>query len=254
MPWKRSYESPAKEMAISNDREMSNPEQDLELCWWVFAVRGGLAVVFAVVLFLASSFLGIFFFDPVTLVYMSLLLGSFVLGNGLLLGVAAGFAYEHRLHLWWLALCESCFALLLGVYIGISLMLTPNPSLSWRGFTPWERMLSIRVGHQAARGPAQFVPSVSCSSCFFPPGRTTTQALSAFSLCHGILQVFLRAFSPGRPATTQALSGFELFCGPGWARTESSDVFFADIAWKPAPQTQSRTGTDSNWLRSTRRP
>ncbi len=51
--------------------------QDLKMFWWAFAVRGGLAVVFAVVLFLASSFLGIFFFDPVTLVYLSLLLGSF---------------------------------------------------------------------------------------------------------------------------------------------------------------------------------
>jgi hypothetical protein len=45
----------------------------LALCWWIFAVRGGLAVVFAVVLFLISIFLGIFFFDPVTLVYLSLL-------------------------------------------------------------------------------------------------------------------------------------------------------------------------------------
>ena len=76
--------------------------------WWTFAVRGGLAVVFAVVLFLASSFLGIFFFDPVTLVYLSLLLGSFVLGNALLLGVAAGYAWDQQLHLWWMTLCESC--------------------------------------------------------------------------------------------------------------------------------------------------
>src|SRR5271169_6282814 len=99
------------------------PIQDLRLCWWSFAVRGGLAIVFAVVLFLASSFLGIFFFDPVTLVYMSLLLGSFVWGNGLLLAVAAGFTFEHHVRLWWLTLSEACFALLLGVYIGISLML-----------------------------------------------------------------------------------------------------------------------------------
>ena len=109
-----------------NSRALNHLEmvQPLTLCWWIFAVRGGLAVVFAVVLFLTSSFLGIFFFDPVTLVYLSLLLGSFVLSNGLLLGVAAGFAYEHRLHLWWLSLGEGCFALLLGIYIGISLMLT----------------------------------------------------------------------------------------------------------------------------------
>src|SRR5277367_5652350 len=100
------------------------PIQDLRLCWWSFAVQGGLAIVFAVVLFLASSFLGIFFFDPVTLVYLSLLLGSFVLSNGLLLGVAAFFSFEHRLHIWWLVLCESVFALSFGVFIGVSLFLT----------------------------------------------------------------------------------------------------------------------------------
>lgn len=70
------------------------PIQDLRLCWWSFAVRGGLAVIFAVVLFLVSSFFGIFFFDPVALVYLSLLLGSFVLGNGLLLAVAAFFLWN----------------------------------------------------------------------------------------------------------------------------------------------------------------
>ena len=113
-----------------------NPTATGPIFWWVFAVRGGLAVVFAAVLFFASSFLGLFFFDRVTLIYLSLLLGSFVLGNGLLLAVAAGFSFEHQLHLWWLMLCESCFALLLGVYIGISLCSLPNPSLSWPGSTP----------------------------------------------------------------------------------------------------------------------
>src|SRR6202451_4834281 len=109
---------------MATDRAIRQSVADVRIFWWVFAVRGGLAVVFAIVWFLTSIFLGIFFFDPVTLVYLSLLLGSFVLSNGLLLGVAAGFAYEHRLHLWWLTLGEGCFALLLGIYIGISLMLT----------------------------------------------------------------------------------------------------------------------------------
>jgi uncharacterized membrane protein HdeD (DUF308 family) len=109
---------------MANDDALQRPVTDLRLCWWIFAVRGGLAVIFALILFLASIFLGIFFFDPVTLVYMSLLLGSFVLGNGLLLGVAARFAHEHRVHIWWLILGEACFAILLGVYIGISLVLT----------------------------------------------------------------------------------------------------------------------------------
>src|SRR6202451_1900513 len=111
---------------MATDRAIRQSVADVRIFWWIFAVRGGLAVVFAVVLFLASSFLGIFFFDPVTLVYMSLLLGSFVLGNGLLLGVATAFAFEHQLHLRWLTLCEGCFELLLGVYIGISLLMTPQ--------------------------------------------------------------------------------------------------------------------------------
>src|ERR1700678_1903566 len=118
--------------SIAGNLERQKPVQDLRMCWWSFAVRGGLAIVFAIVLFLASSFLGIFFFDPVTLVYMSLLLGSYALGNALLLGVAAGFGFEHHLHLWWLALCESCFALLLSVYIGISMLITPE-SLAFLG-------------------------------------------------------------------------------------------------------------------------
>src|SRR5580698_6894702 len=111
---------------MATDYAIEQPVAAVRMFWWVFAVRGGLAIVFAIVLFLASSFLGIFFFDPVTLVYMSLLLGSYVLGNGLLLGVAAGFAYEHRLHLWWLTLFESGFALMLAGYIGFSLLMTPE--------------------------------------------------------------------------------------------------------------------------------
>ncbi len=71
---------------------MNQPIRDLKMFWWAFAVRGGLALIFAIVLFFASIFLGIFFFDPVTLVYMSLLLGSFVLGNGLLLGSSTFYA------------------------------------------------------------------------------------------------------------------------------------------------------------------
>src|ERR1700748_2543719 len=102
------------------------PARDLRMCWWSFAVRGALAIVFAMVLFLASAFLGIFFFDPVTLVYMSLLLASFVLGNGLLLGVAGFFSWEHHLHLCRVVLCESASTTWLAVYIGVSLLLTPR--------------------------------------------------------------------------------------------------------------------------------
>jgi uncharacterized membrane protein HdeD (DUF308 family) len=172
----------------------------LGMFWWVFAVRGGLAVVFAAVLFFASIFLGLFFFDPVTLVYLSLLLGSFVLGNGLLLAVAAGFAFEHKLHCWWLLLAESCFALLLGVYIGISLWLTPQ-SLAF--------LAGIHVcGVGCFQAALAFAMREDRSRLFL------LAVAGAISLAVGIL--FLTHFNqPARP-TTQALSAFELFGGITW--------------------------------------
>jgi uncharacterized membrane protein HdeD (DUF308 family) len=173
----------------------------LTLCWWIFAVRGGLAIVFAVVLFLTSSFLGIFFFDPVTLVYLSLLLGSFVLSNGLLLAVAAGFAYEHRLHLWWLALGEGCFALLLGVYIGISLMLT-------------SQSLALLAGiHALGTGCFQTALAIKLRE-----DRLNLFLLivgGVLSLCVGV--VFLEHFHQAARPTTQALAGYELLNGIVWS-------------------------------------
>jgi len=180
-----------------------NPEpaiQDLRMFWWTFAVRGGLAVVFAVVLFLASSFLGIFFFDPVTLVYMSLLLGSFVLGNGLLLAVATGFAWEHQLHLWWLTLSESCFELLLGVYIGISLLMTPQS-------------LAFLAGLHAL-GNGCFQVAMAMKLRREPANLLLLGLAGVISLGVGVL--FLTHFNQAARATTQALSGFELFCGFVW--------------------------------------
>ena len=172
----------------------------LRMCWWIFAVRGGLAIVFAGVLFLASSFLGIFFFDPVTLVYLSLLLGSFVLGNGLLLGVAAGFAFEHHQHFWWVVLCESCFVLLLGIYIAVSTFITPQSLAFLAGIH------ALEVGcFQAALA----IKMRDDWSHFFLLGLA-----GVISLVIGIL--FLNHINePARP-TTQALAGFELLCGIVW--------------------------------------
>jgi uncharacterized membrane protein HdeD (DUF308 family) len=176
-------------------------ERPLTLCWWIFAVRGGLAVVFAVVLFLTSIFLGIFFFDPVTLVYLSLLLGSFVLSNGLLLAVAAGFAYEHRLHLWWLALGEACFALLLGVYIGISLMLT-------------SQSLALLAGIHAL-GTGCFQTALAIKLREDRPNLLMLIVGGVFSLCVGA--VFLEHFHQAARPTTQALAGYELVNGIIWS-------------------------------------
>ena len=186
-----------------NSRALNNLEmaQPLALCWWIFAVRGGLAVVFAVVLFLTSSFLGIFFFDPVALVYLSLLLGSFVLSNGLLLGVAAGFAYEHRMHLWWLTLAECCFALLLGIYIGISLMLT-------------SQSLALLAGIHAL-GTGCFQTALAIKLREDRPNLLMLIVGGVFSLCVGA--VFLAHFHQAARPTTQALSGYELVNGIIWS-------------------------------------
>ena len=174
--------------------------QNLRMFWWTFAVRGGLAVVFAVILFLASSFLGIFFFDPVTLVYLSLLLGSFVLGNALLLGVATGYAWEHQLHLWWLTLCESCFELLLGVYIGVSLLMTPQSLAFLAGL------------HALGNGCFQIALAIKVRR--HPAILLLFSLAGVISLAVGVL--FLTHYSQAARATTQALSGFELFCGIVW--------------------------------------
>jgi uncharacterized membrane protein HdeD (DUF308 family) len=175
--------------------------QPLSICWWIFAVRGALALVFAVVLFLTSSFLGIFFFDPVTLVYLSLLLGSFVLSNGLLLGVAAGFAYEHRLHFWWLTLCEAGFALLFGIYIGISLMLT-------------SQSLALLAGiHALGTGCFQLALAIKLRDD--RPNMVLLMVGALLSLCVGA--VFLAHIHQAARPTTQALAGYEFLNGIVWS-------------------------------------
>jgi uncharacterized membrane protein HdeD (DUF308 family) len=183
-----------------NTLTSEHPIPDLGLCWWSFAVRGGLAVLFAVVLFLVSAFLGILFFDPVTLVYMSVLLGFFVLGNGLLLAVSAFFAYEHHLHFWWLVLAEGCFALLLGVYIGISLMLTPQSLAFLAGI------------HAVGNGCFQFALAIKMREDRGNLMLLTGAGVIALAVGAGLLTHY--HLTPR--VTTQVLSGFELFGGIVW--------------------------------------
>ena len=144
--------------------------------------------------------MGIFFFDPVTLVTMSLLLGSFVLGNGLLLGISAFFAYEHRLHLWWLMLTEACVALLLGAYIGITLMMTARSFAFLAGL------------HAVSAGSFQVALAVKLRrdrGVFFALG-----LVGLLSVGTGI--AFLDHIHQAARHTTQALSGFELLCAITW--------------------------------------
>jgi len=101
-----------------------DPMDRIDTFWWAFGIRGGFAVLFAGILAFSGNLLGSLFFDPVMLVLLSILLGFYVLANAVLLGVGAGFALQHRLSLGWLLAAESCFALLLGGYIGFSLLIT----------------------------------------------------------------------------------------------------------------------------------
>jgi uncharacterized membrane protein HdeD (DUF308 family) len=173
---------------------------DTGICWWSFAVRGGLAWLFAVVLFLTSSFLGIFFFDRVTLVYLSLLLGFFIVGNGLLLAVSAFFAFEHHLHFWWVVLAEGCFALLLGVYIGVSLWLTPQSLAFLAGI------------HGVGNGCFQCAMGMKMRE---DRGHLLLLGIAGLvSLAIGV--AFLTHYNLAPRITTQALSGYELLEGAVW--------------------------------------
>jgi uncharacterized membrane protein HdeD (DUF308 family) len=190
----------ARVSAVASRARPDVPILDLRMCWWSFAARGALALVFSIVLFLASSFLGIFFFDPVTLVYMSLLLGSFVLGNGLLLGVAAFFSWEHRIHVWWVVLSESLFAVFLGIYIGVSLLLTP-------------RSFAFLCGlHGLGSGCFQFALAVKMRS----EGSKLINLAFAGIISLALGYFFLAHSNQPSRVTTQILSGYECFNGLVW--------------------------------------
>jgi hypothetical protein len=109
---------------MRQDLGSEKPMKELSTFWWVFVARGGFAVLFSGVLCFAGNLLGTIFFDPVMLILLAVLLGFYVLGNGMLLGVAAWSAFEHQLGVWWLLLAECIFAAFLGSYIGFSLLLS----------------------------------------------------------------------------------------------------------------------------------
>jgi len=115
--------------------------------------------------------------------------------------VAAGFAYEHRLHLWWLALGEGCFALLLGVYIGISLMLT-------------SQSLALLAGIHAL-GTGCFQTALAIKLREDRPNLFLLIVGGVLSLCVGV--VFLEHFHQAARPTTQALAGYELLNGIIWS-------------------------------------
>jgi len=101
-------------------------QQNLGTFWWVFALRGLFALLFSLVLFVAGSLFRVMFLDPFVISLLGLLLGFYVMGNGLLLGVAAKVADDHHLPRQWTLVAEAAIVIALGIYIGFTLLLTPQ--------------------------------------------------------------------------------------------------------------------------------
>ncbi|ADW71365.1 hypothetical protein AciX9_4415 (plasmid) [Granulicella tundricola MP5ACTX9] len=104
--------------------------KELGMFWWAFAVRGGGAILFAGFLLYSGSFFGTIFFDPIMFVVLALVLGFYILSNGILLGVASGYAAEHQVDIWQFLLAECIFDTALGTYVGLTLLLS-SESLAW---------------------------------------------------------------------------------------------------------------------------
>jgi uncharacterized membrane protein HdeD (DUF308 family) len=178
-----------------------NSMQDLRMFWWVFAFRGGFALLFAALLYFTTGLLGTIFFDPVMLVSLSLLLGFFILANGLLLGVAAVFSREHHLRLWYLLSSESVVAIALGAYITSSLMMTSHSLAYLAGLHAVARVffqvhLGIKLRRERSYAPILFASaavSVAMALFFFAHRedtvRTITAWLSGYEALYGIVVV-----------------------------------------------------------------
>jgi uncharacterized membrane protein HdeD (DUF308 family) len=175
-------------------RSVLEPNDDPRLFWWVYAIRGGFSLLFAVLLFMVASLFGSFFLDPIVLVYLSLLLGFYVLGNGILLGVASGFAAEHHLGLWKVLFADCIFAVIFGCYIGLSLSMTPHTlgllaGIHALGIGVFQLVLAIRMWHDRTSlgllGTAALL-SVLAGGLFFSqmqqPIEITTRWLSYFEI------------------------------------------------------------------------
>lgn len=97
-------------------------------------------------------------------------------------------------------MCESGFAVLLGVYIGVSLFLT-------------RESLAFLAGIHAV-GNGCFQTALAIKLRENRPNLILLASAGVISVLIGI--VFLTHYSQAPRVTTQALSGFELFCGIIW--------------------------------------
>ena len=115
---------------LAQAQKFEKPMKKLGMFWWAFAARGGGAILFSGILFYAGSLFGSIFFDPIMFVFLGIILGFYILSNGILLGVASGYAAEHQVGIWRLLLAECIFDTALGTYVGLTLLLS-SESLAW---------------------------------------------------------------------------------------------------------------------------
>jgi uncharacterized membrane protein HdeD (DUF308 family) len=185
--------------SATNETDRANPARGLRLFWWVFALRGGFALLFSGVLFYVGHLLGTVVLDPAVLVTMALLLGFYVLGNALLQGIAAGFAAEHHLHLWPVLAAECCFAVALGIYIGVALIVSTETMALLAGILTlgnacFQAALAFKLRHDRGfllllglSGLASLAAGVAFLMNLEANIFTTTQWLSVYELFNGVM-------------------------------------------------------------------
>jgi uncharacterized membrane protein HdeD (DUF308 family) len=183
---------------ISMTNAFSNTSvKELGLFWWVFALRGGFALLFSGALIMAESLFQPFFHDPILLKQMGLLLGFYVMGIGMILTVAAVVADDNNLDAWWVLLCESGSVILLGLYISITLLFTPRSFALLAGLHAliagcFQAILALKLRHD------RFCLTLLCLS-------------AGISLCAGV--AFLAHQNASTRALADWLAGLELFYG-----------------------------------------
>ena len=187
---------------MADDLRFEKPMTKLGMFWWAFAARGGAAVLFSAFLFYAGSFFGTIFFDPIMLVVLAMMLGFYILGNGVLLGVASGYAAEHHVGIWRLLLAECIFATALGTYIGFSLLLSSESlaclaGLHALGTGCFLVALAIKLRANKRYGWTLFIAgglSIGAGFAFLlhrnAAARSATHWLGAFELFYGIVVLF----------------------------------------------------------------
>jgi uncharacterized membrane protein HdeD (DUF308 family) len=172
------------------------PANGLKLFWWFFAVRGGFSLLFGGLLQLVVSLFGNLFFEPIMLVYLSLLLGFYISGSGILLGVASGFAAEHHLGLWKLLLADCIVAVAFGGYIGLSFLMTPH------------RFGLLAAIHALAIGSFQLALAIRLRH-----DRSSMSLMGTASILSAVAgYLFLTHMQQSATITTRWLSYFEILC------------------------------------------